>query len=308
MSTTNTSSTVDGKEAPATTNASPRFRLTTAQLEALLDPKDVDKLLEYGGTAGLLDALDTHAELGLFVNGSEPEVSRRYPQHAPVASLTAAGPDPVAAAKAKSPAGHIRQDVLEQLDVQFSERVAQYGKNVLPKVRIKSFWRLAWEALQEKILILLTVAAVVSLALGIYEDVTGDDPNEPKVNWVEGFAIIVAIMIVVLAGSLNDYQKERQFQKLNAKKEDRQIKVIRNGGAVFISVYAVQVGDILELEPGDILCADAVLVRNTNGMRCDESSVTGESDPIRKHALVPITTAASPSDASLDAKQRDLAD
>ncbi|KAJ1979533.1 plasma membrane calcium [Dimargaris verticillata] len=308
MSTTNTSSTVDGKDAPAATNASPRFHLTTAQLEALLDPKDVDKLLEYGGTAGLLDALDTHAELGLFVNGSEPEVSRRNPHQAPATPLAAGGSGSAAASKDKSSAGHLRQDVLEQLDAQFPERVAQYGKNVLPKVQIKSFWRLAWEALQEKILILLTVAAVVSLALGIYEDVTGDDPNEPKVNWVEGFAIIVAIMIVVLAGSLNDYQKERQFQKLNAKKEDRQVKVIRNGGAVFISVYAVQVGDMMELEPGDILCADAVLVRNTNGMRCDESSVTGESDPIRKHALVPIASASPSADASLDANQRNSVD
>ena len=38
-------------------------------------------------------------------------------------------------------------------------------------------------------------------------------------------AIIVAIMVVVLVGSLNDWQKERQFQVLNAKKEDRTVKV-----------------------------------------------------------------------------------
>jgi Ca2+-transporting ATPase len=45
------------------------------------------------------------------------------------------------------------------------------------------------------------------------------------VKWVEGVAIIVAILIVVLVGSVNDFQKEKQFRKLNAKKDDRIVKV-----------------------------------------------------------------------------------
>lgn len=44
-------------------------------------------------------------------------------------------------------------------------------------------------------------------------------------KWVEGVAIIVAVLIVVLVGSINDWQKEKQFRKLNAKKEDRYVKV-----------------------------------------------------------------------------------
>ena len=42
-------------------------------------------------------------------------------------------------------------------------------------------------------------------------------------------AIIVAIVIVVVVGSVNDWQKEKQFKALNEKKEDRTIKVIRDG-------------------------------------------------------------------------------
>lgn len=81
--------------------------------------------------------------------------------------------------------------------------------------------------------ILLAVAAVVSLAIGLYEDIAVPEYDSqgnkiPGVKWVEGVAIIVAITIVVLAGSINDFQKERQFRKLNAKKEDRQIKVMLN--------------------------------------------------------------------------------
>jgi Ca2+-transporting ATPase len=74
------------------------------------------------------------------------------------------------------------------------------------------------------------VAAVVSLAVGLYEDIAHPevDANGNKiagVKWVEGVAIIVAILIVVLVGSINDFQKEKQFRKLNAKKDDRVVKV-----------------------------------------------------------------------------------
>ncbi|KAJ1985325.1 plasma membrane calcium [Dimargaris cristalligena] len=273
---------------------SPRFQLGSAQLEALVESKDTRTLLSYGGASGLVRALDSSAEYGLSVNGTQPEISR-WAQGSPQ-TLTSTIPDsptapqpPVAASPSKpSPArasNHLRADIEDQIHCQFAERIAHYGTNFLPEVQIKSLWRLAWEAVQEKIIIVLCIAAALSLALGIYEDVTNENPDEPKVSWVEGFAIIVAILIVIFAGSINDYQKERQFQQLNAKKEDRQVKVRRNGGTMFISVYAVQVGDVLTVESGDIMCADALVLPGSSGISCDESTVTGESDPIRKAAL-----------------------
>jgi Ca2+-transporting ATPase len=77
---------------------------------------------------------------------------------------------------------------------------------------------------------LLAVAAVVSLAVGLYEDIAVPEYDAQGqriagVKWVEGVAIIVAILIVVLVGSVNDFQKEKQFRKLNAKKDDRIVKV-----------------------------------------------------------------------------------
>lgn len=54
-------------------------------------------------------------------------------------------------------------------------------------------------AYNDKILILLTIAAIVSLALGLYQTLgTPHEPGEAKVEWVEGVAIIVAILIVVI--------------------------------------------------------------------------------------------------------------
>ena len=94
----------------------------------------------------------------------------------------------------------------------------------------------------------MSIAAIVSLALGLFQDLKPNrDTTEAPVDWVEGVAIMVAIAIVVstahiwyiyvylnvafkvIVGSLNDWQKERQFQVLNEKKEERGVKVIRDG-------------------------------------------------------------------------------
>jgi Ca2+-transporting ATPase len=140
--------------------------------------------------------------------------------------------------------------------------------------------------------ILLSVAAVVSLALGIYQDV-GAPPEftygpgceqgcqQPAVDWVEGVAIVIAIIIVVMVGSVNDWQKERQFKKLNEKREDRTVKAIRGGNEMVINVRDVVVGDICLLEPGEIVPVDGVFLKG-HGVRCDESGATGESDAIKK--------------------------
>ena len=84
-----------------------------------------------------------------------------------------------------------------------------------------------------------------------------------------------------MVGSVNDWQKERQFQILNDKKEERGVKVIRNGIETIIDVHEVVVGDIALLEPGEIVPCDGVFLSGHN-VKCDESGATGESDAIKK--------------------------
>lgn len=134
-----------------------------------------------------------------------------------------------------------------------------------------------WNAYNDKVIILLTVAAFISLALGLYETLgVKHPPGTPMpVDWIEGVAICVAI------GSLNDWQKEKAFVRLNAKKEDREIKVIRSGKEVVINVHHVLVGDLVNLEPGDLIPVDGIFISG-HGIKCDESSATGESDALKK--------------------------
>ncbi|RCK54815.1 Calcium-transporting ATPase 2 [Candida viswanathii] len=182
-------------------------------------------------------------------------------------------------------------DESNQLDLAL--RKEYFGANKLPQKVQKGFLQLCWEALKDKVLVILCIAAVVSLALGLYETFGSgthyDDEGKPlpKVDWVEGVAILVAVCIVVLVGAANDYQKERQFAKLNAKKEDRELIVIRNGGEQkLISIYDLLVGDVVNLQTGDVVPADCILLQGE--VECDESALTGESHTITK---VPVDEA-----------------
>lgn len=73
-----------------------------------------------------------------------------------------------------------------------------------------------WATSNDSVLVILTIVAAISLALGLYQDFGEPGRSDgPKVRWVEGVTIIVAVSIVVIVGSLNDYQKEKQFANLN---------------------------------------------------------------------------------------------
>ncbi|OKL58510.1 hypothetical protein UA08_06274 [Talaromyces atroroseus] len=161
-------------------------------------------------------------------------------------------------------------------------RVKTFGGNRLPEKKMQTLMQLMWNALQDRVLILLTVVATVSLALGLYQTFCQPHrPGQPKVEWVEGATIMAAVVVVVVVSGLNDYQKERQFATLNRKKEDRTVTALRSGKPYELSVYDVVVGDLLHLEAGDLIPADGILVSGHN-IRCDESSISGESDPKKK--------------------------
>lgn len=170
-----------------------------------------------------------------------------------------------------------------EVNGQYHDRKQIYSENRLPTKKALNIWKLFWNAFNDRVMIILTVAAVVSLSLGIYEALgqTRSPGDPPSVDWVEGVAIEVAVIVVVLVTGSNDYRREKQFVKLNEKKEDREVKAIRSGHSIMISVFDVMVGDVLHLESGDSIPADGILIGG-HGVRCDESSATGESDAMKK--------------------------
>lgn len=93
---------------------------------------------------------------------------------------------------------------------------------------------------------------------------------------------MVAVIVVVLVTAGNDYTKEKQFRGLQEKIEgEHKFAVIRNGEQVQIFVGELVVGDICMVKYGDIVPSDGVIIQS-NDLKVDESSLTGESDHIKK--------------------------
>uniref|UniRef100_A0A914URX2 Plasma membrane calcium ATPase n=1 Tax=Plectus sambesii TaxID=2011161 RepID=A0A914URX2_9BILA len=112
--------------------------------------------------------------------------------------------------------------------------------------------------------------------------VAGSDDGEHDAGWIEGVAILISVVVVVLVTALNDYTKERQFRGLQAKIEtEHKFSVIRGGTPIQIIVSELVVGDVAQIKYGDLLPADGVLIAS-NDLKIDESSLTGESDQIKK--------------------------
>lgn len=269
-------------EQDAAINPAP-FPFKPYQLAHMLDPKNLDTLTSFGGSAGLLKGLGTNAEKGLTTSGT-PSAG------ADDAAQPAESTDKVPNVKLTTPEGNVGEAPTpavptETVVATFDDRQRVFGTNTLPTRPSKTLLQLMWMALKDKVLILLCIAAAISLVLGIVQAVTsthtGDGPEEPPVEWVEGVAVLIAVAIVVIVGSLNDYQKERQFKVLNERKDERGVKVIRDGAEKVVDIKEVLVGDIALVEPGEILPCDGVFLSGHN-VKCDESGATGESDAIKK--------------------------
>ena len=101
---------------------------------------------------------------------------------------------------------------------------------------------------------------------------------------MEGLSIMAAIALCVGVGSWNNYAKEKQFQKLMAAREERDVLVIRDSKDTAVSVHGLLVGDILRVKQGDMLPADCILLSG-HKITTDESSQTGETRDIEKQPL-----------------------
>jgi Ca2+-transporting ATPase len=181
-----------------------RFAFSPGQLNKMQNPKSLAAFYALGGLQGLERGLRTDLNAGLSVDEGRLEGTVDFQQVTPplyekcpsISKPTVETPVVPVSSGEGSP---------------FEDRVRVFSENRLPARKSTGFLKLLWIAYNDKIIILLTIAAIVSLSLGIYETVDGGT----GVDWVEGVAICVAILIVTVVTAANDWQKERQFAKLN---------------------------------------------------------------------------------------------
>ena len=155
-------------------------------------------------------------------------------------------------------------------------REETFGSNKIFIEPVAPFCTFVLNALEDLMIRILIVAAIVQIILGTTLS------DNPQTDWIDGVSIIVAVVIVVLVGSITDYKKELKFHELNdIQNSETKYKVIRNGINYDLVSDDLLVGDIINVNYGDILPADMILIEG-NGIKMDESSLTGESDTVKK--------------------------
>ena len=155
-------------------------------------------------------------------------------------------------------------------DQEVSSRQEKYGLNQLRESKKKTLFMMFLDQFKDFLVIILIIAAAVSLIVGIIE-------GEGLIDGI----IIIAIVILNAVLGVNQEQKANNALSALKKMSSPNAKVIRNGKTIEVSSEQLTVGDVVLLETGDYVAADIRLIESTN-LKIDESSLTGESTSVSK--------------------------
>ena len=152
-------------------------------------------------------------------------------------------------------------------DNEVKKRLVMYGKNILPKEKKDSIYKIFFSQFANAITLILVLTCIFSFMV-----------NEI----VDGIAIGLIIMIDVIMGTIQEYKAKKSAESLsNMIKVNT--KVLRNGREKIVDSEDLVVGDIFYLESGDKVSADARIIE-CNNLSINESMLTGESNAIFKNS------------------------
>ena len=173
-----------------------------------------------------------------------------------------------------------------------------YGSNAKQKKPLRTILQILCSVLEDFMLRILIVASIVTIIVNLIveeEKATGSFIYK-YLAWIDGVAIFFAVLIVCLVSTINDYKKERQFEKLNETAEsEKTVHCFRKGLPMEdiqvgdkiekhpkrVHIDDLVVGDVIRIETGKTIPADAILIEGKD-IEMDESAVTGESDTMKK--------------------------
>ena len=147
----------------------------------------------------------------------------------------------------------------------------KYGANAMtPPVR-DPLWRQYLAKFDDPIIKILLFAVVVSTVVSLIQ---GE-------GLLDTMGIIIAVFLATGIAFFNEYRSSREFDVLNAHRDDVAVKVIRDGRPVSVATRDIVVGDLILLEAGDAIPADG-WVTSADDLASDESAFTGETEPVNK--------------------------
>lgn len=153
-------------------------------------------------------------------------------------------------------------------DEQVLSQREKFGLNELEEKKREPWIVKFLKQFADVLIIILLVAAVISLIV---------DPSE----WVDSLVIFIVVMLNAVGGVVQESKAEKSLDALK-KMSSPTCKVIRNGKTDVIPSAELVVGDVILVEAGDFIPADARLIDAVN-LQVDESALTGESLPVNKH-------------------------
>ena len=187
-----------------------------------------------------------------------------------------------------------RDRVLEALDVgqecgltseRAAERLQSFGPNKLREKKSRTFLGRFLDQMKDAMVIILLIAAAVSLGLSIYNHFTGGEAD-----WIEPIVIIAIVLINALLGVIQESKAEAALEALKNMSAP-EARVLRDGKLQTMKSTELVPGDIVEMEAGDLVPADCRLLRSAS-FQCDEAALTGESVPASKDADASVTEIA----------------
>ena len=168
----------------------------------------------------------------------------------------------------------LQSDAAQGLDAaEVGRRLKKYGRNELIERGIKSPWAILWEQLTEIMVVILVVAALVSVFLQ---------------EWTDAVVILAIVILNAILGVTQEYRAEQAIAALKRLAVPT-VRVRREGHVSEVSAREIVPGDIVLVEAGSLAPADGRLIQGAN-LRVEEAALTGESEPVDKRVGVPAGT------------------
>ena len=182
--------------------------------------------------------------------------------------------------------GHLATDGTSGLsEAKANELLASFGKNVLKEKKKKSTFMRFIDQFKDVMIIILILAAAVSFTLACIEAANGGHGE-----FFEPLLILLIVILNAVMGVIQEGKAERALDALKGMSAPH-ARVIRDGAEKVINAEDLVPGDIIKLEAGDFVPADARLIRSVS-LKSEEAALTGESVPSEKDADMTVAADA----------------
>lgn len=178
---------------------------------------------------------------------------------------------------AESVLGRLSSNAERGLSEQDVERNTALGTNVISEKKRKPLYIRIIEGLSEPMMLILLAALAITVSVNAFTAAKGG-----KFDFTEVAGIVAAIVVSVAISLIMEGKSSKAFDALKKEAKSIAVKTLRGGKVCMLPADRLVAGDVVIMETGDKAAADMRLIE-ADGLQADESPLTGESNPVKKH-------------------------